>query len=76
MDISTILKYFSPKLISILEKSAIFNDLFPKLNLIASGGVANIKDLEELKEIGCSGAIVGKAIYEGRIKLNDLKKFL
>ncbi len=33
---------------------------FPALNLIASGGVASIKDLNELKEIGCSAAIVGK----------------
>lgn len=49
---------------------------FPKLNLIASGGVASIKDLEELKEAGCSGAIVGKAIYEGRITMDELKSFL
>lgn len=49
---------------------------FPKINLIASGGVANLKDLEDLKEIGCSGAIVGKAIYEKRITLNELKKFI
>ena len=49
---------------------------FPKINLIASGGVATIKDLEDLKDIGCSGAIVGKAIYEKRISLNELKKFI
>jgi len=49
---------------------------FPKINIIASGGVANLKDLEDLKEIGCSGAIVGKAIYEKRITLNELKKFI
>lgn len=49
---------------------------FPKINLIASGGVANLKDLEDLKEIGCSGAIVGKAIYEKRITLTELKKFI
>ncbi len=49
---------------------------FPKLNLIASGGVTNIDDLKQLKEAGCSGAIVGKAIYEGRITMNDLKSFL
>lgn len=48
----------------------------PKINLIASGGVANLKDLDDLKEIGCSGAIVGKAIYEERIKLTDLKKYI
>lgn len=43
------------------------------IELIASGGVSNIKDLEKLKEIGCSGAIVGKAIYEGKVFISDLK---
>ena len=37
---------------------------FPDLQLIASGGVRSPQDLVELNEIGCSGAIVGKAIYE------------
>ncbi|HXL58259.1 MAG TPA: 1-(5-phosphoribosyl)-5-[(5-phosphoribosylamino)methylideneamino]imidazole-4-carboxamide isomerase, partial [Chitinophagaceae bacterium] len=46
---------------------------FPELHFTASGGVSSLKDLEELKEIGCTSAIVGKAIYEGRIKLTDLK---
>ncbi len=49
---------------------------FPKLNLTASGGVSQLSDLNELKNIGCSGAIVGKAIYEGRITMNELKTFL
>lgn len=44
----------------------------PALKLIASGGVANISDIEELEKIGCAGVIVGKAIYEGKIKLEDL----
>lgn len=44
------------------------------VNLIASGGVSSIKDLEQLSEIGCEGAIVGKAIYEGNIELNELQK--
>lgn len=48
---------------------------FPKINLIASGGVACAKDLEELKKIGCTGAIVGKAIYEERITIDELKRF-
>jgi phosphoribosylformimino-5-aminoimidazole carboxamide ribotide isomerase len=48
---------------------------FPQLHFIASGGVSNVKDLDELSVIGCSGAIVGKAIYEGRIMLNELKRF-
>jgi phosphoribosylformimino-5-aminoimidazole carboxamide ribotide isomerase len=49
---------------------------FPQLNLTASGGVSQLSDLEELKQIGCSGAIVGKAIYEGRISINELKKLI
>mgnify|MGYP003402515861 FL=1 len=39
----------------------------PSIDLIASGGVSTIKDLEELREVGCSGAIIGKAIYENKI---------
>lgn len=49
---------------------------FPKLHFIASGGVATMDDLIQLKEIGCKGVIVGKAIYENRISLNDLKMFI
>jgi len=45
-----------------------------KVKLIASGGVSSVKDLETLKEIGCEGAIVGKAIYEGKIKLDELSE--
>ena len=47
---------------------------FPQLHLIASGGVSNLDDLEELKQIGVDGVIVGKAIYEGRITLEQLTK--
>jgi len=45
-----------------------------KVNLIASGGVSSIVDLEQLKTIGCEGAILGKAIYEGRISLKELQQ--
>ncbi len=48
---------------------------FPKLKLIASGGVSNISDLITLQETGVEGAIVGKAIYESRIKLDELTEF-
>lgn len=44
------------------------------IKLIASGGVSNIDDLIELKAIGCEGAIVGKAIYEGKITLKELSE--
>ncbi len=43
------------------------------INLIASGGVSNIRDVEDLIEIGCTGIIIGKAIYEGRISLQQLR---
>jgi len=48
----------------------------PSIDLIASGGVSSINDLLVLREAGCSGAIVGKAIYEKKILLKDLKLFI
>lgn len=48
---------------------------FPSLKLIASGGVSDINELKVLSEAGLHGAIVGKAIYEGKISLEDLSKF-
>ncbi len=48
----------------------------PSVDLIASGGITTLKEIEELRETGCSGAIIGKAIYENRITLKDLKRFL
>ncbi|MCC6582255.1 MAG: 1-(5-phosphoribosyl)-5-[(5-phosphoribosylamino)methylideneamino]imidazole-4-carboxamide isomerase [Chitinophagales bacterium] len=49
---------------------------YEELKLIASGGVSSIDDLQKLKEMGCYAAIVGKAIYEGRITLKELSSFL
>ncbi len=46
---------------------------FPDLKINASGGIASLDDLKELSYIHMHGAIVGKAIYEGRIKLEELK---
>lgn len=48
---------------------------FPDLKLIASGGVSSLSDLEQLREMGLYGAIVGKAYYEGRISLEELAGF-
>ncbi len=44
------------------------------VSLIASGGVSSIQDLRELKAVGLEAAIVGKAIYEGRITLKELSE--
>ena len=51
-------------------------NLHPSIDLIASGGVSSIQDLLHLRESGCLGAIVGKAIYEKKILLKDLKQFI
>ena len=48
---------------------------FPDIYLIASGGVSNIKDIEDLEKIGVPAVIFGKAIYEGCIDLKDLQRF-
>ena len=44
------------------------------VNLIASGGVSSIEDLLKLKELGCEGVIIGKAIYEAKISLKELSE--
>ncbi|MEM7550762.1 MAG: 1-(5-phosphoribosyl)-5-[(5-phosphoribosylamino)methylideneamino]imidazole-4-carboxamide isomerase [Bacteroidota bacterium] len=49
-------------------------DRFPNLQLIASGGVGTVKDLVTLKERGLSGAIVGKAFYEGKISIEEISE--
>lgn len=48
---------------------------FPSLHFVASGGVSSMQDVIQMAEIGCKGVIVGKAIYEGRISLQELSKF-
>ena len=49
---------------------------FPDLYLIASGGVSSIQDIELLVEAAVPAVITGKAIYEGKIKLTELTKFI
>jgi phosphoribosylformimino-5-aminoimidazole carboxamide ribotide isomerase len=48
---------------------------FPGIKLIASGGVSSMNDLNKLKSLHVYGVIIGKAIYEGRVKLEELKSF-
>lgn len=56
----------------------LYHDLvltFPNMNIIASGGVANMQDIIELSKIGVDGVIVGKAFYEGNITLKDFEEY-
>ncbi len=55
-----------------LEFYAGLQQRFPDVEVIVSGGVSSYEDLTELKRFGLRSAIVGKAIYEGRVKLEDL----
>ena len=45
--------------------------LYPYAKIIAAGGIGSIGDLQALKEIGVEGAVIGKALYEGRFTLKE-----
>ena len=47
-----------------------------EVKLIASGGISKFEELPKLQELGCEGIIIGKAIYENRISLKQLEKFI
>jgi phosphoribosylformimino-5-aminoimidazole carboxamide ribotide isomerase len=47
----------------------------PNLHIIASGGVSEMADIEQLNEMNIFGVIVGKAIYEGRISMKEIRNF-
>lgn len=55
--------------------SGVEDQIRPGIALIASGGVSSMQDIRNLKEIGCEGAILGKAIYENRINLKELEQY-
>jgi phosphoribosylformimino-5-aminoimidazole carboxamide ribotide isomerase len=57
-----------------LYKELITNS--PTIKLIASGGVTSLEEVEELHSIGCDAAIIGKAIYENRISLEEMQQFI
>jgi len=49
---------------------------FPRLQVIASGGVTTLEDVEKLRQTGVAGVIIGKAIYENKITLKDLERYV
>ena len=49
---------------------------FPDIRFIVSGGVLSIDDIDKAKNAGCGGIIIGKAIYENRISLKELEKYI
>ena len=71
LDKESLIKFFSS--LEILEETSSDDK---KLKLIASGGISTFSELPELAELGCEGTIIGKAIYEGRIQMKELEKFI
>ena len=61
-----------------LRKTSVTGEEIEKLgiNLIASGGISKFDELPKLKELGCEGVIIGKAIYENRISLKQLETYI
>ena len=49
---------------------------FPEMHLIASGGVSCLQDIIALEEAGIPAVVFGKALYEGRITMKDLIRFM
>lgn len=87
IELSDLLGYFLPDLSEVIvtdiSKDGMLSgpdpefyrnlmDKFPSLGITASGGVGSIEDIKALDGIGVSAVIVGKALYEGRIKLEDI----
>jgi phosphoribosylformimino-5-aminoimidazole carboxamide ribotide isomerase len=54
--------------------TALYKDILNsvKIKLIASGGISSLKDIEDIRNTGCEGVIIGKAVYEGKITLKNL----
>ena len=54
----------------------LYKEILKKTNckLIASGGISSVSEIHSLAELGCEGAIIGKAIYEEKISLKELEK--
>ena len=46
----------------------------PYIRLIASGGMSSIEDLKKLQAMHVYGAITGKALYEGKITMEEIRQ--
>lgn len=49
---------------------------YPEMKVVASGGITELSEIDPLIEMGADGVIIGKAIYENRITLQDLKPYV
>jgi phosphoribosylformimino-5-aminoimidazole carboxamide ribotide isomerase len=49
---------------------------YPSVEVIAAGGIGGLNDLVALKRVGVAGAVIGKALYEGRFTLKEALKMM
>jgi len=49
--------------------------VLPNANVIASGGISNVNDVKDVKEKNPFGVILGKALYENKVSIEEAKKF-
>ena len=59
-----------------LEAYKLIKKEIPGILLIASGGISEMEDVIKLQDSGIEGVIIGKSIYEGRIDLKEIKKYI
>ncbi|GAA0872360.1 1-(5-phosphoribosyl)-5-[(5-phosphoribosylamino) me thylideneamino]imidazole-4-carboxamide isomerase [Gangjinia marincola] len=64
------------KIISSCQSEPVEGDSRKTLKLIASGGISTFDEIPKLANIGCEGVIIGKAIYEDKISLKQLEKYI
>ncbi len=50
-------------------------DNFPDMCIAAGGGVRSVEDIHRLKDMGVYAVIIGRALYEGKIKIEELREF-
>ena len=58
------------------QTSIVTSSAVEKIKLIASGGISTYDELPRLAAMGCEGTIVGKAIYEHKISMKQIEKFI
>jgi len=59
-----------------LELYELIITVYPKINIIASGGISHLTEIQYLKEIGCYGIILGKILYENKVTISKLREFI
>jgi len=54
--------------------TSLYKEILKTVNikLIASGGISSMKDIDDVREAGCEGVIIGKAVYEGKLTLEEI----